>query len=174
MGISQLYFDLLRASTEGSNVKAQTGGGHALWQRLEWCGLKQRKLRNGCSHWKLEEERRLFPRTFRGGPALLMKPWAWTSGLQNSERIQTTQLVGICQGSPRKVLSLFSHARLFATLWPIAHQDPLSMGFFKKSTGVGCHALLQGIFPTQGLNPRLLCLLPWPGVFFTTSCTWEA
>ena len=25
-----------------------------------------------------------------------------------------------------------------------------------KSTGVGCHFLLQGIFPTQGLNPGLL------------------
>ena len=24
-----------------------------------------------------------------------------------------------------------------------------------KHTGVGCHALLQGIFPTQGLNPGL-------------------
>ena len=27
--------------------------------------------------------------------------------------------------------------------------------------GVGCHALLQGIFPTQGSNPCLLCLLHW-------------
>ena len=26
-------------------------------------------------------------------------------------------------------------------------------------TGMGCHALLQGIFPTQGQNPSLLCLL---------------
>ena len=25
-----------------------------------------------------------------------------------------------------------------------------------KSTGVGCHFLLQGVFPTQGLNPGLL------------------
>ena len=25
-----------------------------------------------------------------------------------------------------------------------------------KNTGVGCHALLQGIFPTQGSNPCLL------------------
>ena len=25
-----------------------------------------------------------------------------------------------------------------------------------KNTGVSCHALLQGIFPTQGLNPGLL------------------
>ena len=31
-----------------------------------------------------------------------------------------------------------------------------------KITGVGCHSLLQGIFPTQGSNPRLLhhrCIL---------------
>ena len=30
-----------------------------------------------------------------------------------------------------------------------------------KNTEVGCHELLQGIFPTQGSNPRLLCLLNW-------------
>ena len=30
-----------------------------------------------------------------------------------------------------------------------------------KNTGVGCHALLQGIFLTQGSNPHLLCLLHW-------------
>ena len=28
-----------------------------------------------------------------------------------------------------------------------------------KNTGVGCHALLQGIFPTQVSNPSLLHLL---------------
>ena len=28
--------------------------------------------------------------------------------------------------------------------------------FPSKSSGVGCHFLLQGIFPTQGLNPSLL------------------
>ena len=30
-----------------------------------------------------------------------------------------------------------------------------------KSTGVGCHFLHQGIFLTQGWNPRLLCFLHW-------------
>ena len=30
-----------------------------------------------------------------------------------------------------------------------------------QNTGVGCHALLQGIFPTQGPNPYLLHLLHW-------------
>ena len=32
-----------------------------------------------------------------------------------------------------------------------------------KNTGVGCHFLLQGIFLTQGSNPRLLRLLYWQG-----------
>ena len=30
-----------------------------------------------------------------------------------------------------------------------------------KNTGVGCHFLLQGIFPTQGSNPGLFHLLHW-------------
>ena len=30
-----------------------------------------------------------------------------------------------------------------------------------KNTGVGFQTLLQGIFLTQGSNPRLLCLLHW-------------
>ena len=28
-----------------------------------------------------------------------------------------------------------------------------------KNTGVGCHFLLQGVFPTQGSNPSLFHLL---------------
>ena len=30
-----------------------------------------------------------------------------------------------------------------------------------KNTGMGCQALLQGIFPTQGSNPQFLRLLHW-------------
>ena len=30
-----------------------------------------------------------------------------------------------------------------------------------KNSGKGCHALLQKIFPTQGSDPHLLCLLHW-------------
>ena len=36
-----------------------------------------------------------------------------------------------------------------------------------ENTGVDCHSLLQGIFPTQGSNPCLLWLLH-AGKFFTT------
>ena len=35
-----------------------------------------------------------------------------------------------------------------------------------KNTGAGCHARLQGIFPTQGSNPCLLCLLHCRQTFF--------
>ena len=38
----------------------------------------------------------------------------------------------------------------------VARQVPLSMDFPGKNTGVGCHSLLQGIFPTQESNPGLL------------------
>ena len=34
-------------------------------------------------------------------------------------------------------------------------QASLSMGFLGKNTGVGCHSLLQGIFPTQASNSVL-------------------
>ena len=45
------------------------------------------------------------------------------------------------------------------TPWPVAHQAPLSMGFSWQEYWSGLPFLLQGIFPTQGSNPHLLCLL---------------
>ena len=43
-----------------------------------------------------------------------------------------------------------------------------------KDTGVGCHALLQWICPTQGSIPCLLSLPALAGGPFTTSATGEA
>ena len=54
---------------------------------------------------------------------------------------------------------MHSHVRLSATLWTVAWQAPLFMGFQVRILGVGYHILLQGIFSTQGLDPHLLCLL---------------
>ena len=45
-----------------------------------------------------------------------------------------------------------------ATPWTAAHQAPLSVGFPRQVTGVGCHFLLQGIFPTQRSNASLSCV----------------
>ena len=58
------------------------------------------------------------------------------------------------------VLGRFSRVQLYATLRPVAHQASLSIGFSGKSTGVGSHALLQGIFPTLEMNACLLRLVP--------------
>ena len=49
----------------------------------------------------------------------------------------------------------------------VVHQTPLFMGFSRQNTRVGCCALLQGIFPTQGSNPHhLYLLLHWQAGFF--------
>ena len=42
-------------------------------------------------------------------------------------------------------------------LWPTRFLCPWD--FLGRNTGVGCHFLLEGIFPTQGLSPCLFCLL---------------
>ena len=59
------------------------------------------------------------------------------------------------------MLCCFSHVQFFVTLWTVTHQAPLSMGFCRENTGVSYHAVLQGIFPTQGSNLSLLLLLHW-------------
>ena len=56
------------------------------------------------------------------------------------------------------LLCHFNRVLLFETLWPVACRAPLSIGFPGKNTGVGCHALFQGIFPTHESN---WCLLHW-------------
>ena len=72
------------------------------------------------------------------------------------------------------VLSLQSCPTLCGPM-DCSHQAPVSMGSPGKNTGVGCHALLQGIFPTRGSNLLLLRLLHWQAErFCTTSATWKA
>ena len=66
------------------------------------------------------------------------------------------------QGACVCVLSC-SHVQLFATPWTIARQAPLSMGFSRQEYWHDCHFLLQGIFPTQGLNhiSCVFCISSW-------------
>ena len=53
------------------------------------------------------------------------------------------------------MVNCFSRVWLFETLWTVAHQAPLSMGFSRQEywSGLPCPP------PTQGSNPHLLCLL---------------
>ena len=58
--------------------------------------------------------------------------------------------------------AVLNHSVMSDSLWPHGLQPTRllcpwdSLG---KNIGMGCHFLLQGIFPTQGWNPYFLCLL---------------
>ena len=59
------------------------------------------------------------------------------------------------------LLSCFSCVQIFVTPWTVGHQAPCPRDSLGKNTTMGCYALLQGIFPIQGLKPSLLILLHW-------------
>ena len=74
---------------------------------------------------------------------------------------------------PPYVLSCFSHIRLCTTVWTLPTRFLCLWDSPGKDSGVGCHALLQGIFLTQGCwNPHLSPALA--GKFFTASTTQDA
>ena len=67
------------------------------------------------------------------------------------------------------MLCCFSHVRLFVTLWTVAGQAPLSMGF-SKGYGSGFPCLPPGDSANPGSEPASFM----SGGFFTTSGTWKA
>ena len=64
--------------------------------------------------------------------------------------------------------------QLFATIWTVAHQAPLSMGFSRQEycTGLPCPPL--GNLPHPGIELASFTSPALAGRFFTTSATWEA
>ena len=59
------------------------------------------------------------------------------------------------------VLSHFSCVRLFATLWTVVRQAPLTMGFSRQEYWSGLPFPSPGDLPNPGSNTHLLCLLRW-------------
>ena len=72
------------------------------------------------------------------------------------------------------MLNCFSHVQLYATLWTVAHQAPLSMGFFRQEYWSGFPCLSPGDLPNQGIKPTSLMSPALGGGFLTISATWEA
>ena len=77
-----------------------------------------------------------------------------------SQGVLLCQLATSLQLKPRTMCLSVRHSVTSDSLrlhgpWPV--KAPLSVGVLQgKNTGIGCHSLLQEIFPTQGLNPGLL------------------
>ena len=59
-----------------------------------------------------------------------------------------------------------------ATPWSVADLCPWN--FPGKDIGMGCHFLIQWIFPTLELNTHLLYLLHWQADIFYHCIIWEA
>ena len=72
------------------------------------------------------------------------------------------------------VLSCFSLGQLFATLWNVVFQAPLSMGFSRPEYWSGLPCLPPGDLPDTGIQLASLTSPALAGRFFTTSATWEA
>ena len=72
------------------------------------------------------------------------------------------------------VLSHFSHVQIFATLWTVAHQATLSMGFSSQEYWSGLPFFSPGDLPDPGIRPTSLMTPALPGGFLTSSATWEA
>ena len=51
------------------------------------------------------------------------------------------------------VVLLLSHIPLFATLWTVAHQVPLSMGFLRQEYWSGLPFPSPGDLPNPGIKP---------------------
>ena len=67
----------------------------------------------------------------------------------------------------------FSSVLLFATLWTIAHQAPLSMGFSGQEYWSGLPFPPPGDLPDPGIEPESPLSPALARVFFTTSATLE-
>ena len=72
------------------------------------------------------------------------------------------------------VLSHFSCVQLFVTLWTIAHQTPLAMGFSRQEYWNELPFPSLGDIPKPGIKPTSLMSPALAGKFFTKSATWEA
>ena len=70
--------------------------------------------------------------------------------------MQSSKEQQVISGMSNSVTELVvDFAELGSAMLPCSCDSP------DKKTGVGCHALLEGIFLTQGSNPCLLHLLLW-------------
>ena len=72
-----------------------------------------------------------------------------------------------------KVMSLLSHVLFFATLWAVALQASLSVGFSRLEYWSGLSCTTPGDISNPGIETCISCVSCIAGRFFTSSVTWE-
>ena len=79
-----------------------------------------------------------------------------SSTIYNSQKARQQPKCPLTGEWIKRWYAVCSVAQLCLTLCDLMDCSPPDYGdSIGKNTGVGCHALFQGIFPTQGLNPGL-------------------
>ena len=68
------------------------------------------------------------------------------------------------------MLSRFRHVQLCATLWTVACQDSLSLGFFRQKYWSGLPCPSPGYLSNPGMEPEPLTSLALAGGFFVLFC----
>ena len=72
------------------------------------------------------------------------------------------------------LLSRFSHVQLFVTLWMVAGQAPVSMGYSRQEYWSGLPCPPPGDLTDSGIEPESFKSPALAGKFFTSGTTWEA
>ena len=104
------------------------------------------------------------------GWGILAKPW-WLWPCNESLLPWESPCEGHAPKSKRVhacMLSPFSRVWLLVTPWIVAHQAPLSMGFFKQEYWSGLSFPTPGNLPDPGIEPVSLMSPALAGRFFTT------
>ena len=82
--------------------------------------------------------------------------------------------VYVCMCVYACVLSHFSRVGLFETLWTVAHQAPLSMGFSRQEYWSGLPFPTPGDLHNPGIKSASLMSPALVGGFLSTRTIWEA
>ena len=72
------------------------------------------------------------------------------------------------------MVSCFSHVQSFATLWTIARQASVSMGFPRQEYWSGLPFPLPGHLPVPGIKTVSFMPLALAGGFFITVTAWKS
>ena len=130
------------------------------------CGSSSWRAAWLCSLKRLKKDHTL-------GLRMLMNPWTVVVSTMSGPRRP-------CHApGPGHLIGMhMEHGSSWQMLWgcclPEPGQTPRRRNYDSQGAAVSCSPMSRGVFPTQGLNPRLLTSPALAGGLFTIRTTWEA